>query len=470
MNMRLNRFQPIGCGVPVGLLGLACPQLAMAHAAEDGLILLLPTDVYITAGVTVFVLTVILVALMPERLARSLFKPVSLGAAKLPAIFGDVVSLVSTAVLLFIILVGYFGPHDPNANLLPLTIWALWWIGVLVLHGVFGNLWRYLNPWIGLHRLIMRESRPLFKLPERIGAWPAVALFLLFGSFAIVDPAPSDPTRLAHFVVGYWAFTFAGMVLFGAKKWLESCECFSVLFALISTIAPFSLAPGQKVGFPGWVILQGFTPSMALATLALVFLGSGSFDGLSETFWWLGKIGVNPLEFPGRSAIILESTAGFLGLNILLWGVFALCVYLGVRLGNLGSALDQEVSFRPAFILLALSTLPIGLGFHLAHFFTSFLISGQYALAATADFLSLGPWHVSVGFLSVPDIVRRIWLTQATIIVLSHVVAIVIAHAAARRLFPSRPLAAILSELPLTGFMIFYTVFGLWLLASPRGV
>jgi hypothetical protein len=47
-------------------------------------------------------------------------------------------------------------------------------------------------------------------------------------------------------------------------------------------------------------------------------------------------------------------------------------------------------------------------------------------------------------------------------------VAVLLAHATAVRHFGSRRSAA-LSQVPLALFMIAYTFFGLWLLASPRG-
>ena len=63
-------------------------------------------------------------------------------------------------------------------------------------------------------------------------------------------------------------------------------------------------------GLPGAQILAmpPLTPSAA-AFVALV-LASVSFDGLADTFWWLACIGVNPLEFPGRSAVVVPNTLG----------------------------------------------------------------------------------------------------------------------------------------------------------------
>ena len=65
--------------------------------------------------------------------------------------------------------------------------------------------------------------------------------------------------------------------------------------------------------------------------------------------------------------------------------------------------------------------------------------------------------------------VRVIWLTQAGAVIIGHVLAILVAHALALRLHGDHR-RAMLSQLPLALFMVAYTLFGLWLLASPRGV
>ena len=125
--------------------------------------------------------------------------------------------------------------------------------------------------------------------------------------------------------------------------------------------------------------------------------------------------------------------------------------------------------------MLWVIALPIGFGFHLAHFLPTFLTQVQYNIAALTDpfgtgtdYLSLGKINIYVGFRSDPYSVRWIWLSQAAIIVLSHVFAVLIAHKTSRELYPNRQ-KALMAELPLTAFMVFYTIFGLWLLAAPRG-
>ena len=82
--------------------------------------------------------------------------------------------------------------------------------------------------------------------------------------------------------------------------------------------------------------------------------------------------------------------------------------------------------------------------------------------------LGLGHFYVTTGFFNTPGTVHAIWLGQAGAVVAGHVVAILLAHTLALRAFGTGQRAA-LSQAPLAAFMVLYTFFGLWLLASPRG-
>ena len=71
-------------------------------------------------------------------------------------------------------------------------------------------------------------------------------------------------------------------------------------------------------------------------TLFLLFaLASGSFDGLSRTFFWFGLNGLNPLEYPGRTALIGTNSVGLIAACAALAAVFLLSVLAGERLAGL---------------------------------------------------------------------------------------------------------------------------------------
>lgn len=445
---------------------------ALAHVSQQVFVLILPTGAYTAAGVATVVLTIVALAFIPEGAAAGLFRSRRVIGAG-PQIWQSITSLAALAVLAVVLYAGFAGSRDPLANPLPLFIWTVWWIGLLSLQALLGDVWSWFNPWTGAYRMVRGslDADGLLKLPDRISSWPAVVVFALFASFMLANPAPDDPTRLAVIVAAYWGFTFVAMLVFGAGDWLERGECFTILFRHFATVSPFGRRGGDIcIGMPGWQLIRGPALPLSGGVFVLLMLGVGSFDGLNETFWWLGVIDVNPLEFPGRSAIVTETAAGLAIANVVLISVFAACIHGGLAL------IGETARFGEAAGRLVVAVLPIAVGYHIAHYVTAIMVDGQYALAAANDPLSTGKsylglehFHVTTGFFNSLDTVRAIWLTQAGAVVAGHVLSILAAHAIAVDLFGNNRKAAI-SQIPLAVLMIAYTFFGLWLLASPRGV
>lgn len=447
------------------------PGAARAHASEQGFVLLLPTDVYIMAGGASVALTVLLLALMPARVAQGVFRPVSLGR-RVPLPLHHVSSTIAAICLAGLIWLGLTGPRDPLANLLPLTVWTVWWVGMVVLQGLIGNHWRWTNPWTGPVVLLTRLTglRAIWRYPARLGFLPGITTFLAFAVLLLADPAPADPARLALFAGGYWYATMLAVLLFG-PRWLVQGEALTILMRSYARVAILGRrGPRLALGLPGWKIMARPHIPMGLALFILILLGTGSFDGLNETFWWFSVLGINPLEFPGRSAVIIQTILGLFAANAALIAAYGACIWMGLRIAG------ADLGLGPAFRLFAPSILPIALGYHLAHYLTSLMVDGQYALKAVSDplargddLLGLGQFYVTTGFFNTQATVRAIWLTQAGAVVLGHVIAILLAHALALHAFGSTRRAT-LSQAPLAIFMVLYTVFGLWLLASPRGL
>ncbi len=444
------------------VIAILSADAAWAHAGDQGFVLLLPTDVYIAAGGLTVALTVALLAVLPGGVAHGLFRPARLWRA--PALPTHVTSLVVTGLLAWLVWRGFAGPRDPMANPLTLSVWVVFWIALVSLQGLVGDLWRHLNPWTGVASLVRRITgqRAPLRYPRRLGHWPGVASFLAFAGFLLADPAPADPARLALTVGLYWAVNMAAVVLFGAP-WLLRAEGLTLMMRSYARIGIGARAHGRRaIGLPGWQILARPVPPLGLAILMLVLLGSGSFDGMNETFLWLDLLGLNPLEFPGRSAVIWPNSLGLLAANAALIAVFVGFLWMGDRLAG------ERTPLRVLVCRYAPTMLPIALAYHIAHYLTSFLLDGQYVMAWLADTLAAGHVHVSAGFLNSPGPVRVIWLTQAGVVVAGHVIAILLAHAIALRAGQGTKHAAI-SQAPLAIFMVAYTVFGLWLLATPRG-
>ncbi len=442
------------------------PGTAFAHASERGVVLLLPTEYYLWAGAAAVAVSFLALAFLPGRVLRRAMGHV---LVRLPVPRGAiVVQALAFLAFLGLIYAGLEGTRDPLTNPLPLTVWTLWWVGLTLATAVLGDLWRLINPWSAPMALLRTAGlRPVLRLPQRLGAWPAILWMGGFAWFELVHIAPDDPARLAHAALTYWAATLACMVLFGEEAWRRQGECFALFFRLVARLAPVRLAEGGwRVSLPGAGAATGARLSVSEGLFILATLAGVTFDGFQETFLWLGWIGINPLEFPGRSAVVGPNTLGLIAVWLALSAAFALAVAAGTRIA-------PGAGFAESFGRLALSLLPIALGYHLAHYFTQLLTYGQYVpeaatdpLGTGADLLGIGAYFVTTSFLYDRASVEAIWQVQSGAIIGGHVLAVIVAHRAALDLHPS-PRGAALAEIPLAALMVGYTVLGLWLLSTP---
>jgi hypothetical protein len=459
----------------VGFVTLSGTGSALAHGSERGFVLLLPTDYYLTGGALAVAASFVLIALVPGGPVRRLAaRRIRLGS--LPALSPVPTSLLAFAVMVLLVGAGLYGSRDPLENPLPLAVWTVWWIGMTVLHAAFGNLWAFINPWSGPYRLVEQVFRGRigrFAYPRWLGYWPAVLLFFAFAWMELVYPAPDDPERLAIAVACYWLIAFAGMLIFGEQVWAKRAEPFSIFFRLVAGLSPFILEQGAAgrarlaLCWPGAALLEREPLPPSGVLFVLLTLSSVSFDGLSKTFWWLSLGGINPLEYPGRSAVVDRNTIGLL----LAFAALSACYWAVVGLGWILAR--TRGALNPALGTLVYSIIPISIAFHFSHYLTALLVNGQYALIAASDpfgtghdLLGLGHLHVTTSFLNTFGSVRLIWNLQTTIIVVGHIAGIVLAHLLALRHFGDGRRAA-LSQIPLAALMVLYTLFGLWLLSTP---
>lgn len=447
------------------------PADALAHASERGHVLLLPTGYYVIGGALAVALSFTILAVVPGGPLQRLFNE------RLPlthyAGYGrPAASTLSFAFLLILIAAGLTGSRDPLSNPLPLTTWTLFWVGLTLIHGLFGNLWAWINPWYGPYRLLRPvEDEPPLRLPQRFGYSPAILLFFAFAWFELVDIAPDDPFRLAVWVALYWLGNFIAMLLFGYKEWAARGEIFSVFFGMLSRLAIFERDSTARLSLcpPGAKLIGAPTLPPSGVLFLLLALSSVSFDGLMRTFFWLGLNGINPLEFPGRSAVVGMNSIGLLLMFAALSAAFYGAVFVGQRLAGAG------VRFNEAAGRLVWSIIPISLAYHFSHYLLALLVNSQYAMVALSDpfardwnLLGTADQHVHAGITAGHRSAWFIWNAQAAAIILGHVLAVIVAHAIAHQLYGTRRQAA-LSQIPLAILMVGYTIFGLWLLSTPTG-
>lgn len=430
------------------------PGAAQACALPPSVILTLPTGHYITAAALTVALTALLGAVagrLPSFTPRLLMeRPVLV-----PETLSSYLAFLGLIGLVFI---GWGGSRDPMHNLMTLVFWTGVWIAVPLGSMLFGNLWRVVNPWTGpvrIARLLLGRKGGAGL--SRLGHWPAVLGLLGFAWFQSVSLYPDDPAVLATLAAVYWAVIFVLAVAEG-EDWLQEGEFLTVLFGMIARVSPLWLEiEGRRTrlyaGWPGAQVLR--MPPLAPSAVVFVtlVLAALTFDGLSETFWWLALIGENPLEPTGRSAVMLTNTAGLLAV----WVLTLSLVLLVIRVGRMATG------------PVMLSFLAIAAGYHAAHYLIMLLTAGQYTIAALNDpfftgdsWLGLPPFYVSFGFLTDPAVMPLIYGAQFVAILAAHLLAVVLA------LKLAGGAARLRAHVPMTGLMVGYTVLGLWLLSTAR--
>ena len=200
----------------------AWPNAAAAHATGQSFVALLPTGPYMAVGVATVALSIMLLWFLPQRSASTLLPHRNIGRVAAPPALRNLSSLLMFLALCGGIAAGLKGTRDPLENGLVLCFWVAFWMAAPMLQGYLFDLWGGRSPWRwAVQPLGTLAARPILPLPRHVGVWPAVALLLGFSAFTLADPAPDDPARLAGVISAYMIVTFAGMTLFGPRRWLR---------------------------------------------------------------------------------------------------------------------------------------------------------------------------------------------------------------------------------------------------------
>ena len=449
------------------------PAKCFAHVSERALILLLPTEFYIPAGISVLILTILIAYLTPASFISSLFNYYQIKNFNFFSIISDrsfekikiITSLFSFLFLMALVYLGFSGSRDPLANPLTLFIWSVWFLLMPVIQITVGNLWAFLNPWYGIGRLFFKK--PKVKINDNFSFVFSSAGFLLFSLFMLVYIAPDDPDILAFVVLIYFILNLFLMGFFGVK-WLTKGECFTSFYTLLSKLSLIWFKDGTLfVGFFGSQLKNyKFYPPLSVLFLSII-LATLSFDGLNETFLWFQIINVNPLEFYGRSSVITENSLGLIFFAIMLFIIFNLTIYLGHAFTK------EKIIFRDIIGINSIALLPIALAYHIAHYLTSFLVDIQYfykvlsdPLNLGMDLINIGEFNVTTSFFNTIETVKLIWFIQASAIVIGHVIAVLLAHSISENYLKTKS-SVLISQLPISIFMVAYTFLGLWILSTP---
>jgi hypothetical protein len=385
-----------------------------------------------------------------------------------------VCSLVGVFLLGIVIWAGIWGAQSAGDNVVPTFIYVIFWVGLVPVSVLFGDVYRAFNPWRAIGRGVGWLSTKVLgermsttpPYPLQLGRWPAAAGLVAFAWLELLAPTGVEPKTLAVATIVYSSFTFLGMGLYGVEAWTSRGDAFSTYFGLFARISPFerrSHEVGIRRPLTGLTRLEAIPGTVALLA---VMIGTVTFDGGQETSVWseLGPRISGFFENIGMSAALADELAGGVGmfLCIGLIGGFYLLGIAGAR------TVGGDFGLRELALEFVHSLVPIALVYVGAHYLTFLLFQGQamgFLVSDPAgkgwDLFGTAGWQIDYGLIGA----TVTWYVQVAFVVLGHVCALALAHDRALVLY-EEPRAAIRSQYWMLAVMIGFTSLALWLLSQ----
>jgi hypothetical protein len=459
------------------LVALALPATAAAHGIGGIRDLPVPGWLFLVGGATVLVVSFVALGALwtKPKLEPGTGRPLPGGLQRvlLSPYLRVVVSGLSFALFVVIWTAAAFGSERASANLAPTFIYITFWVGMVVVTILLGNVWSVLDPWRAAADAVAwcartagwsREARPY---PASLGLWPAVLLLFAFVALELVYADSAEPGVLALAITIYSLATWTGMAIFGREQWRENGDGFAVYFGFISRVAIFGSrrdADGRTeliLRRPLSALAQVESRPGAVAFLA-VMLGSVAFDGLSRSSWWFERLYNIEIKFSSpesaeRAVMLLNLSALFLVIMIV-----ATVYTVSVKIAE--GVVGQRAAFRGIFVG---SLIPIAIVYALSHYLSVLLVTHQFVLPLLSDPYAQG-WDLigTAGF--TPNLTflkpNVTWYSQVTVLVIGHVLGLIVAHDRAVALSPT-PKVALRTQYAMLTLMVIYTVGGMWLLS-----
>ena len=170
-----------------------------------------------------------------------------------------VLQIGSVFVFVVTLATALLGTTTELLNFAPTFVYVIFWLGVPLLSVLFGNVWRALSPWraiadgaVWVLELGGREARPVLQWSGPLGAVSGGrrALLLRRARARRIRGRPTrERSRSRSALYSYWAL--AGMAVYGREAWSRGGEGFAVMFQLFSRIAPFAVRDGATSSCAG---------------------------------------------------------------------------------------------------------------------------------------------------------------------------------------------------------------------------
>src|SRR5215216_5104747 len=143
-----------------------------------------------------------------------------------------VCGVIGVFLLGLVIYAGLRGTQSTTANFAPTLIYVIFWLGLVPLSVLFGDVFRAFNPWRAIGRAVAWVARTVsrgelpapLEYPAWLGRWPAATGIFCFATIELVASNGDKPETLAIAALVYSALSFVAMALYGVERWIERGE------------------------------------------------------------------------------------------------------------------------------------------------------------------------------------------------------------------------------------------------------
>jgi len=447
----------------VAAAGALAPAAAEAHGLVQRSNLPIPEWLFGWAAAVVLIVSFAgLAVLWPApRLQRPGWRPLPggigrfLGSRPIEALCGA----LGVGLLAVVILAGYLGRDTALDNFAPTFILIDFWVGLVFVSALFGDVFRAFSPWRAIRLPGFRAY------PERWGRYPAAVALLGFTWVELVSGWGEVPGDLTTAAVVYTVYTLVMQAIFGTETWTRRGEAFAVYFNLFSRLSVWETR-NRVVGLrPPLGGLPRLDTPPGTVLFVIVMIGTVTFDGFSQGQIWK-DVSVDLADaFDGivglETAPKVAATLGLLAAVAVIGGFYRLGID-GAR--SVGGDIETP-DLRRSFIH---TLVPIAMVYVAAHYLTFLLFEGQATFYLASDPFGRG-WDVfgtadrAIDYTYLSQ--NATWYVQVAVVVLGHVAALTLAHDRALALYRDARLA-VRSQYWMLAVMVGFTSLALWLLAQ----
>lgn len=426
-----------------------------------------PWIMAVGAGLVVAVSFLAIAKLLPEARLSASRERALFGGPFLEAVSEVVGGVLGLVLLVVVVYAGLRGTQEFDENFATVFVFITFWVGLVVVSTLLGDVYRLFNPWRAGGRLIgtvvgrrLYGDAPAADYPAWLGRLPAVAALLGFGFLEL--QGGSTPRDVAIATLIYSFLTWSGMAMFGVERWCARGEGFTIYFNLFSRLAPFAARDGRVFLRRPLAGLTGVDPLPGTTLTLAAIIGVVSFDGFSNSELWaqLQKPFVDAFDnvLGQQGAARVSVALGIAAMTTLIYSVY--------RIGIAAGADPDGPPPRELARRLAPSLVPIALAYTLAHYMQYLLVRGQAIVSVvsnplghSADLFGTASYELHTVFSP-----TAYWYLEVAAVVVGHVAATFAAHDLALGVY-GEGRAAVRSQRWLVVIMIALSVFALWLLA-----